>query len=281
MQYTPRISIITSVFNGERYLDQCIQSILGQSYPNLEYIIIDGGSSDNSAAIIKKYDQRLHYWVSEKDKGIYHAWNKGLAHAAGEWIAFVGSDDILWDKRGVENATADLYTALQQDIRYVYGKVNLLSAGMDILSTWGTPWERAKKDILQFMTVTHCGAFHHRSLFEQYGPFNERFRITGDYEFLLREFVRGRDAFFSDRLFAGMHAGGISANLRSKLVLAKEYMLARELNGLSPTFHGRMQVFKARVAGVLTTILGEKTIKKLSDLYRVMKGKEKLWSKID
>lgn len=283
MQYTPKISIITSVYNGRKYIEECIQSVMAQTYPQIEHIIIDGGSTDGTQDVLRQYSHRLHYWVSEKDEGIYHAWNKGLAKATGEWIAFVGADDIIWDKNVVEDALPALQTALQQNIRYVYGKINLLSAGSDIniISVWGAPWEQAKTGMLQSMTVTHCCAFHYHTLFEDHGLFDQRFRITGDYEFLLREFTRGKDAIFVDRVFAGMHAGGISANLRSKLTLARENILARRLNHLPPGFRHRMQVGKAHLAGFLSRTIGIKNLNRLTDTYRSLTGKDKIWSKID
>lgn len=281
MSYTPKISIITSVYNGEKYLEECIRSIAAQRYPNVEYIIIDGGSTDNTTGIIRQYESKLHYWVSEKDKGIYQAWNKGLARATGEWIAFVGSDDILWDDQVIEKAIPDLQSAIEKGIRFVYGRVNLLSSQSKVIKEMGDPWEIAETNILDHMTVTHCGAFHHRSLFEEHGRFDESFRIIGDYDFLLREFTKGGKARFVDRIFAGMHAGGISANLRSKLTLAREHVRARSLNHLPPTFRSRIQLIKAHTATVLMKILGERMIARLSDMYRLMKGKERVWTKID
>lgn len=98
----PRISIVTPSFNQARYLEATIRSILGQDYPNLEYIIIDGGSTDNSVEIIRKYDPWLAYWVSEPDRGQSHAINKGFARCTGDLITFQNSDDIylpgtFWD----------------------------------------------------------------------------------------------------------------------------------------------------------------------------------------
>jgi glycosyltransferase involved in cell wall biosynthesis len=283
MSYSPRLSIITAVYNGRKYIGQCIGSIQSQTYGNVEHIVIDGGSTDGTQDLLQKYDPQLTYWVSEKDRGIYHAWNKGLARATGEWIAFVGSDDRLWNDHVLENIVEHLYSALQQNIRYVYGKINLISAGPDdnIISVWGEPWEIAQKDILQHMTVTHCCAFHHRSLFEEYGNFNEQFRITGDYEFLLRAFVKGQNALFTGQVLAAMHAGGISANLRSKLILARENILARQLNHLPPGFHHRMQVGKAHLANFLSGIIGVRNLNRLTDTYRGLTGKDKIWSKID
>ena len=283
MSYSPRLSIITAVYNGRKYIEQCIDSIQAQTYGDVEHIIIDGGSTDGTREVLQKNNARLTYWVSEKDRGIYHAWNKGLARSTGEWIAFVGADDKLWNDRVLESTVEDLHTALQQNIRYVYGKVNLISAGSDnnIISIWGEPWEMAKKNILQFMTVTHCCAFHHRSLFGEYGNFNEQFRITGDYEFLLRTFVKGNDALFTGKVIAAMRVGGISANLRSRLTLARENILARQMNHLPPSFHHRLQVGKAHLANLLSRIIGIKRLNRLTDTYRGLTGKDKIWSGID
>jgi len=91
----PLISIITVVFNGEKYLEETIQSVINQSYDNVEYIIIDGGSTDGTLDIIKKYESQIDYWVSEGDEGIYDAMNKGMGISTGDYLLFLGSDDTL------------------------------------------------------------------------------------------------------------------------------------------------------------------------------------------
>src|SRR5581483_9634111 len=92
----PKITIVTPSFNQGQFLEAAIQSVLSQNYPNLEYIIIDGGSSDSSVSIIKKYESRLAYWSSEPDGGQYHAINKGFARATGEIMGWLNSDDLLF-----------------------------------------------------------------------------------------------------------------------------------------------------------------------------------------
>ena len=97
----PKISIITPSFNQGKFLEETILSVLSQNYPDLEYFVIDGGSTDNSVDIIKKYEHRVHHWVSEKDKGVYHAMNKGIAKARGEYVLFLNSGDVLINNMGL------------------------------------------------------------------------------------------------------------------------------------------------------------------------------------
>ena len=93
----PLFSIITVVYNNEKYLEETIKSVVNQKFQNFEYIIIDGGSSDKTLDIIKRYDSQIDYWISEKDKGIYDAFNKGMSLAKGDFIGIVNSDDTYFD----------------------------------------------------------------------------------------------------------------------------------------------------------------------------------------
>ena len=94
----PLFSIITVVYNGEKFLEKAITSVINQSYKDFEYIVIDGGSTDKSLEIIKKYEKKIDYWVSEKDKGIYDAFNKGMKVSRGKFIGFINSDDTYKKK---------------------------------------------------------------------------------------------------------------------------------------------------------------------------------------
>ena len=103
----PMISIITVVFNGEKYLEQTIKSIINQTYKNFEYIIIDGGSTDGTLEIIKKYEDKISYWISEKDKGISDAFNKGVMAAKGDYINFQGDGDGFLSSETLEEIFKD------------------------------------------------------------------------------------------------------------------------------------------------------------------------------
>ncbi|MEM7186347.1 MAG: glycosyltransferase family 2 protein [Bacteroidota bacterium] len=93
----PKISVVTPNFNQGAFIERTLQSVLDQQYPELEYIVIDGGSTDDSREIISKYQEQLHYWVSEPDDGMYHAINKGFLRATGEIMCWINSDDVLWE----------------------------------------------------------------------------------------------------------------------------------------------------------------------------------------
>src|ERR1700748_1400497 len=89
----PLVTVITAVFNGQPHIAGCLESVLEQDYPNIEHIVMDGCSIDGTVDVLRRYDDQIAYWKSERDSGVYDAWNKGLAEARGEWICFLGSDD--------------------------------------------------------------------------------------------------------------------------------------------------------------------------------------------
>lgn len=201
----PLITIITAVFNGEKTLEKTIQSVISQSYSNIEFIIIDGGSTDGTIDIIKRYEHAIDYWVSEADSGIYDAWNRGVRLSSGDWIAFLGADDAY-----VEGAI-EAYVSLIRDcahikLEYVSSRVNMVNHSA-ILRVVGAPW--AWRVFRKYMNVAHVGSLHHRTLFEKHGLFDDSYKISGDYEFLLRAGSALR-ANFLDYITVDMLVGGVS-----------------------------------------------------------------------
>ena len=232
MTSKPLISVIVAVYNGAKTLQRCIDSVSNQTYPNKEIIIIDGGSTDGTIEIIKSNQEKITYWKSEPDNGIYNAWNKALDHVRGDWICFLGCDDYLWKNDVFEEITPHLIKAESQNIRMVYGQVARVTKNDEISCIDGFSWEYTWRSIIidGICTFTHQGMFHHRSLFELYGRFDESFQIAGDYELLVRAFKDGGDALFINGLIVtGMQTGGITTNC---IKLVKETAKARQNNRL-------------------------------------------------
>lgn len=174
----PIISIITVVYNGAKTLRATMDSIVPHLGDDVEYIVIDGGSTDGTQDIIAEYADRLAYWVSERDGGIYDAWNKGLAQASGRYIRFVGADDVLLPDA---LRTYLRHVREQPEIEYWSSKAHFGHiTGRVIGKAWR--WSQFRR----YMTVAHVGSLHRRDLLERLGPYDRSYQIVGDYELLLR-----------------------------------------------------------------------------------------------
>jgi glycosyltransferase involved in cell wall biosynthesis len=268
----PLISIIIAVFNGAKTLQQCIDSIALQTYSNKELIIIDGGSNDGTVDILKANRGKISYCISEPDKGIYNAWNKGLAKARGEWICFLGADDYFWDFQVLEQVSEQL-EKLPSSINVAYGQVMIVNKHGDSLYLFGEHWQKVKNRFTQLMSIPHVGTMHRRCLFEQHGMFDESFRIAGDYELLLRE-LESNDAYFiQEGIVAAMRLGGISLLPVNYLLVIRENRRALEMHGkhLSGWFW-MMSIAKAYIKVVLWVVIGERLAMKAIMFYRRVKG---------
>ena len=275
----PFISVIVAVYNGAKFIRRCIDSITGQTYQHTELIIIDGGSTDGTVEILRKNDHKISYWESKPDKGIYHAWNKALKHAVGDWICFLGSDDFFWQKDVLEHLIPEL-TKSYPSCRVVYGHVCIVTANGTVLEKAGVPWNKAKKHFNQAMTIPHQAVLHHSSLFKIHGMFDESFRISGDYEFLLRE-LNENEAFFADNIIvAGMQHGGISNQSEQRLLFLNENIRARRKNNISTSgFVWFFCVFRSYLRVFTEKLFGKKFSYFVADFYRVCIGKPRIWTK--
>jgi glycosyltransferase involved in cell wall biosynthesis len=259
----PLISVIVAVFNGEKTLQQCIGSVSEQSYANKELIIIDGGSNDGTLEIIKANREKIGYFISEPDRGIYHAWNKGLMQAAGEWVYFLGADDFLWDAQ-VLGKMVEALQGLDADTRVAYGRVMLINAADGDSMLIGDPWEKAKKYYKQVMSIPHQGVMHRRSLFDQHGLFDESFRIAGDYELLLRELKSHDAVFFPDIVTAGMRVGGVSSNPDNGLRAMREVRRAQLKHGIAfPGIRWITTMARIYIRFFLMKVFGERLARKV------------------
>lgn len=181
---TPKISIVTPSFNQGEYLEQTILSVLNQNYPNLEYIIIDGGSTDNSVDIIKKYEDRITYWVSEKDKGQSHAINKGIKKCTGDLFAWINSDDY-YEANAFRNVI-DAYNE-NPDTDFICAYINLFEDKTNevFLKHRMRVFNSPEKTIFKH-SYNQQGSFWKTAIFNKIGTLNEHLDYVFDMEFWFR-----------------------------------------------------------------------------------------------
>lgn len=180
--FLPRVSIITVCYNSEQTIEQTILSVLGQTYCNIEYIIIDGGSIDNTLNIIKKYGKDIKL-ISEHDEGIYHAMNKGIMCSSGEIIGIINSDD-WYEANAVE---LSLKYLKNDDCDLTYGKCKCIYKDQEI----GEDKCDDLKELRYRMTISHPTVFVKKKIYEKYGIFNQKYRISADYDLMLRFYECG------------------------------------------------------------------------------------------
>jgi glycosyltransferase involved in cell wall biosynthesis len=179
----PKISVVTPSFNQAAYLEKTIRSVLDQGYPNLEYIIIDGGSVDGSVEIIKKYEPLLTYWVSERDNGQVDAINKGLRRATGEWVAWQNSDDIYYP-----GAFGELAESIRKhpEASLITGDLMLIDQNDKIIRDVRYIKPDYKALLAEGMLIANQSSFWRRDLHEKIGYLDENYHCSFDYEWFLR-----------------------------------------------------------------------------------------------
>ena len=214
----PLVTVVTAVFNGQPYLAGCLDSVLRQDYPNIEHIVLDGGSSDGTVDVLRQYEDRIAYWKSEPDKGVYDAWNKALAEAHGEWVCFLGVDDEFLP--GAVSAYMAL-AAKNPEAEYLSSRVKWAHPSGHV-HTIGSPWiwNRFRK----VMCTAHVGSMHRRSLYERLGNYDTSYSSAADYELLLRARSQLKAAFMPTATVI-MRAGGVSDDTTA-LVEAKRAKIA-------------------------------------------------------
>lgn len=262
----PLISVVVATFNAVETLDRCIKSVSGQTYRYKELIIIDGASKDGTVEVLKRNSEKIAYWVTESDRGIYNAWNKALKVAQGDWVYFLGADDYFIDEHALARVALHL-KGRSTLARVAYGRVDLVRKDGSVIETFGSPWNRQK--FFELMTLPHQGVFHHRSLFQEHGCFNEEFRIAGDYELLLRELKSRDPLFIADITIAAMQFGGMSSDGRSAVETLREIKRARDLNGVaavSPLW--RWALVKAYARRFLSCLFGQEWARMVVNCYR-------------
>ncbi|WP_188151606.1 glycosyltransferase family 2 protein [Teredinibacter waterburyi] len=243
-----KVSIIIAVYNGKETLEKAITSCLEQTYRNKELIIIDGGSTDGTQSILEKYNNDITFWKSEKDRGIYHAWNKAIQHVTGEWLCFIGADDYWAYPKAIEDL---IFESQKTGAELVSGKVVIIDSQHNVKRIFGKPW--SWKAIKRHHCIAHPGMMHHKVCFERNGSYDEGFKIAGDYDFSLRLGQKTTSSFI-DRNFVCMGDSGISHTQ-----IEKTLSEVRDIQAKHPdigALKANINYIRTRVVVTIKNILG-------------------------
>ena len=227
-----RITILIATYNVGELLSACLDSVIAQTWRDKEIVVIDGGSTDSTVSIIEKYQEHIAYWCSEPDKGIYDAWNKGLKKLSGEWVLFRGADDVFWDEKALERMINGLSEAGSNE-RIVYGTTVFVTEDDIVRALIGQPWETSREQFFKEMTIPHSATFHHRSLFAEYGEFDQSFSLAGDYDFIMRVLQNPQEKakFVPSVIVTRMRDGGASG--KQMLKSQRQAMAVQKHNGIT------------------------------------------------
>lgn len=233
-----KISIVIATFNASETLERCLNSITSQMTDETELVIIDGGSKDDTLSIINKFKDFIGYTVSEPDKGIYEAWNKGIKNANGKWIMFVGADDILLPNALKTYLETISSTSNIDTYDYICAHNEFVDKRGKMLKLMGKKpvWSKMRR----YMVAAHVASLHNKkNLFDKIGGYNLNFKICADYELLMRK--RDKLIFlFLDRHIARMQVGGMSFSVRA----IKETKVIRTLHHSVPKYLNELLYYR-------------------------------------
>ncbi len=224
-----KISIITVCYNSEATLEDTIKSVAAQTYQDIEYIIVDGNSKDGTLNIIKKYPDTVTKWISEQDRGLYDAMNKGIAMATGDYIGILNSDDTFYEPQTLEKVAEFLKN---NNIDACTGDIIQHKNGRIVRRYSSKKWTPEKLTI-GFM-APHPSIFFKRSLFKKYGDYTLGYKIASDYELIIRYFLKYAISWkYSGIITTSMMVGGASSSgMSSYHIITEEVGKAFKANDI-------------------------------------------------
>ena len=225
-----KLSIITINYNDAAGLRKTIESVVAQTSPDFEYLVIDGGSTDGSEAVIEEFKSRIDCWISEPDRGIYHAMNKGIARATGTYCQFLNSGDVLASVDVTEKMLFDL-----PDTEIIYGNMLKYLPGGKLYRDRGPNLKEVTMLTFYRSTLNHSSAYIKRSLFDKYGLYDEKLRIVSDWKWYMivvgfnNELISYKDIDVSVFDLNGISNANMALNKKERTLVLAELMPANIL----------------------------------------------------
>lgn len=203
------ISIIIATYNASSTIRRCLDSIVCQKTREIELLVVDGASKDNTLDIVKGYGDVIDVLISEPDKGLYDAWNKGILASKGKWIMFIGADDMLTED-ALESYLKYLSEVDTEGIDFITAKADVVDDKGNTLYKLGKPYDW--NEFRKVFRISHGSSLHNRALFDEVGLFDISYKICADYELLLRKKM---NALFFDKKVFIMQDGGMSTTMKA------------------------------------------------------------------
>lgn len=245
----PLVSIITVVFNGEKYLEETIQSVIKQTYDNIEYIVIDGGSTDRTIDIINKYDDRIDYWVSEPDRGIYDAMNKGITLVSGEWINFMNSGDQFYQEDTLINVFGQ--RSIENGICFLTGRCRYKLDNFSYDDRYGNIHELWKGMIFRHQSLFAPVSYHKAH------PFDLSYKYAADFNFIYNAVYRdGVQIQFLEEIVSQAQIEGTTCSHAVESMVEQWRIATRTSPTLKRDLYYRYRLFRLKVEQILMDMLG-------------------------
>jgi glycosyltransferase involved in cell wall biosynthesis len=275
---SPVFTVITVVLNSAQDLERTILSVINQSYGDVEYIIIDGGSSDGTLDILRKYEYAVDYWISERDKGIYDAFNKACHLITGQWTIFLGAGDVFHD---IE-VLAKIHETVQYvgtDTEIIHGKVSLTNNRNIPVKILNRPWTQMSDQWRggRPMLPHHQGVFHRKTILSSEDPFDASYRIAADSKLIYKS-IKSVDPVFASVIVATVPLDGLSTAPQYVLTTANEIVRINRELGFTNYPHQIWVYLKAVFKLAIFSFAGDTASKRWIDRYRRLTGRASKWN---